>query len=229
MKNLKKIFVFATIILLVIFIGTSHKVYAISDKQEEKVKKFNQTENIVFLGDSLFDLYKTEYIFDDLPIVNSGIAGNTTSDILSDMENRIYKYNPTRVFLLIGINDFYGSKDKLPKEELIDTITNRTNEIIDNIKKNRPKCKIYLVSLLPINDNLLPQATPEFDREVINEINFNLRTTYEDDKMLTYIDANSKLQDENGLLREEYTREGLHLNDLGYTKFTEILMKYIYQ
>lgn len=229
MKNLKKILIFSAVIILVVFIEISHKVYAISDEQEEKVKKFNQTENIVFLGDSLFDLYKTEYIYDDLPIINSGVAGEETRDILKDMENRVYKYNPTRLFLLVGINDFYNNKNNLPKEELIDTITNRISEIIDNTKTNRPKCKIYLVSLLPINDNIFHLATPEFDREVINEINFNLRTKYEEDKMITYIDANSKLQDENGMLREEYTKEGLHLNDLGYVKFTEILMKYIYQ
>lgn len=227
MKNIKILIVFILTIFLAV--EASHKVYAINDKQIEKEKRFNQTENVVFLGDSLFDLYKTEFIYDDLPIINSGVAGEETKDILNDMENRVYKYNPTRLFLLVGINDLYNNKNSLSKEELIDTLTNRISEIVDNTRVKRPKCKIYLLSLLPINDNIFHLATPETDREVINEVNFNLKTKYESDKMITYIDANSKLQDENGMLREEYTKEGLHLNDLGYVKLTEILMKYIYQ
>ena len=43
----------------------------------------------------------------------------------------------------------------------------------------------------------------------------------------TYIDLYNELVDEDGLLRLEYTVDGLHLSDEGYMKVSDVLINYI--
>ena len=69
----------------------------------------------------------SKYYQDEL-VINSGIAGNTTDNILNDMYNRVYKYNPSKIFLLIGTNDIVYGKD-------VNYIVNNINKIIDLIRK----------------------------------------------------------------------------------------------
>ena len=54
--------------------------------------------NYLFLGDSITDFYDLDEYYKDLPVVNSGVSGNTTADILNDMKNRVYNYNPSKYF-----------------------------------------------------------------------------------------------------------------------------------
>ena len=41
-----------------------------------------------------------------MPVVNSGVSGDKTNDILDNMEERIYRYNPSKVVILVGTNDY---------------------------------------------------------------------------------------------------------------------------
>ena len=110
-------------------------------KIEEKIVN---DENIVFLGDSIFELYDVNEYFKDKHVVNSGISGHRTTNVLKDLETRVYRYNPSVVFIMIGTNDML---DNLSNEE---TITN-VGKIIDEIKKNRPSAIINVISLFPVN------------------------------------------------------------------------------
>ena len=85
---------FVIIGFLVITYATEGLALNVGEVQT-KTNTINQNENIVFVGDSIFDWYPTEKIFSDFPIVNSGIVGNKTTDILANMEERIYKYRRT--------------------------------------------------------------------------------------------------------------------------------------
>jgi len=62
----------------------------------------------------------------------------------------------------------------------------------------------------------------------IKAINEKIKNYCKRDNKMVYIDAFSKMLDEDEMLYEGYTKDGLHPNDLGYAKITEILMKYIY-
>jgi len=213
--------------LIIIFIILLTITFTVSaetkGKIEDKTYKMNQTENIVFLGDSIFEYYQTNRIFDDLPIVNSGVAGNTTQDVLNDLEKRVYQYNPTKIFINIGTNDIPGEDS----DEINNKVVNNIKEIIGKIKKNRKKCDIYLISIYPVNHSL--SSALERHSDEIKSINDKLQKYCNISKDATYIDAYSHLCDENDELSLDYTKDGLHLSDLGYAKLTEILMKYIYQ
>ena len=189
----------------------------------EKTNQIQKNENILFVGDSILDWYPTDLIFDDLPVVNSAVSGNKTYDILNDLEKRIYQYNPTKVFLLIGTNDL----DREDSDEINQEVYENIVSIAEKTRAHRFQSKIYLISIFPVN-NHLPYASLRHASEIksINSMleEFSFRTSN-----VEYVNAFDALKDEEDMLREEYTKDGLHLNDLGYAKLTEILMKYIYE
>ena len=190
---------------------------------QDKTNNIYQNENIVLVGDSIFDWYPTDKIFSDFPIVNSGIVGNKTTDILNNMEERVYKYNPTKVFIQIGTNDIEWEDSEELNEEVYQNIV----KIAEGMKKNRSKSEIYIISIYPVNNNL-PGANDRHSEE-IKSINSKLKKYCATTEGVEYIDAYSQLIDENEMLDTIYTNDGLHPNGLGYAKITEILMKYIYQ
>lgn len=196
------------------------KIEKISITQEEE--KDLKHENIVFLGDSITDWYPFEEIFSsDIPIVNSGVAGYETTDILNRLDKMVYQYNPTKVFILIGTNDLKYGDDS--EEEVIKNI----KKIIKNIKSNRPNAKIYLQSILPVNRELEYHAAEERYNDEILEVNSAMKKYCEENKV-TYINLYDNFIDDEGNFDKNYTRDGLHPSDKGYIKMTSILLKYIY-
>lgn len=214
------------IILLFIIGFLSYKTMnIIADEKNHIISKtedINKYENIVFLGDSIFDWYPIDKIFDDLPIVNSGIAGNKTTDILENLEERVYRYNPTKVFIQIGTNDLKYEDSEELNQEVYENIV----KIAESIQKHRKKSEIYIISIYPVNNDL-PGANDRHNDE-IQSINKKLEKYCAESKNIIYIDAFSALANDEGSLDVAYTKDGLHPNDLGYAKLTEILMKYIY-
>lgn len=140
------------------------------------------------------------------------------------MKKRVYDYNPSKVFLLIGINDLRNGKD-------VSEIVSNTKEIIELIKENRPYSEIYLESIYPINktdDDKISDSVRdiEFDNEKIIEVNDLLKDLAKDEK-ITYVDLYNKLIDDDGNLNISYTKDGLHISSEGYECITKELMKYI--
>ena len=130
MNNIKKIIMLVFVVIIIFFTGfvfakvldSDHKEVVKTDNTDSDSKKavnksnnnsFKQEENIVFLGDSITEYYPIDEIYGDLPIVKSGVSGYQTKDILSRMDKMVYSYNPTKIFLLIGTNDYmYDTKQE---------------------------------------------------------------------------------------------------------------------
>ena len=221
---MKKCAILGIILLLGILGFTLTRSTALSlGEVQTKTNNIYQNENIVFVGDSIFDWFPTEKIFSDLPIVNSGIVGNKTTDILNNMEGRIYRYNPTKVFIQIGTNDIEWEDSDELNEEVYQNIV----KITEGIKQNRAKSEIYIISIYPVNNNL-PGANDRHISE-IKAINEKLKKYCAVTDGVEYIDAFKELIDEDEMFDQMYTNDGLHPNGLGYAKITEILMKYIYE
>ena len=146
-----------------------------------------------------------------MPVVNSGISGHKTTDILKDMENRIYEYNPSKVILMIGTNDLL---DNITSEQTVENI----GKIIDGIKENRPYAKIYVESIYPINRNVETfdnTIIKEYiDNEMIYTVNKDIKKMAEN-KDVEYLDLYSLLIEDDNLI-SDYTDNGVYLNDRGY-------------
>ena len=183
--------------------------------------KFDANDNFLFLGDSITELYPLEEYYDNLPVVNSGISGNKTTDILNDMKTRVYQYNPTKVFLLIGTNDL-NSTD----EDIVDVTFDNIKKIVNEIKENRSDATIYVESVYPVNSVIENNVVTNRTNKKVKELNKKL-SNYCDEESCEYINLYDDLIDEEGNLKTEYTEDGLHLNSLGYVVITRELLPYL--
>ncbi len=212
-------FLFFTLIKKIDIYEDKIKKITMESKSKENVKKDYKEENIVFLGDSITEWYPLGELYENnIPIVNSGKAGYRTFELLPELKELVYQYNPTKVFILIGTNDIntHSGKKKL---------VNNVEKMIKRIKIHRAQCKIYIQSIYPVNkeDN---QKENEIENKEIKEVNQKIKKICKKHNV-TYIDVYKYLIDEEGYLDLQYTKDGLHLNDLGYLKVTKVLTPYV--
>ena len=209
----------AIILAILIFICFHFVTFNHHKTKIKTVTKYKDkiAENIVFLGDSITEIYDLDKYYPDHNVVNSCISGNTTEDSLDNMYERVYRYNPSKVFLLIGTNQIV--KDDSSK------IESDIAEIVDNIHENVPLAKVYVESIYPINKDV-SNIPGERDNGKIIETNKLIKNNAKKHKY-KYINVHVELLDKEGRLKEEYTYDGLHTIENGFDKVTEILKKYI--
>lgn len=217
-KFLIKVLIFILIVLilfmLIHFISFDHNKVKL--KETIKYEKVVD-ENIVFLGDSITNRYDLNKYFPNNNTVNSGVEANRTNHILDDMYNRVYKYNPSKVFILIGINQVTDNS----VEEIVDDI----KKIVKKIHKNRKFAKVYIISIYPIDSDREGSLAADKSNKKVEKINSKLRKL--SSKLdYTYIDVYSKLIDGESL-KDEYSIDGLHLSDKGYEIVTKTIKKHV--
>lgn len=224
------ILIMLLIAISVLFINKYSDIQKLTNdnkKLTNEVKKLNKInknyDNYLFLGDSITYFYDLDKYFKDYKVVNSGICGHQTHDIYNSLNDRAYVYNPSKIFLLIGINDLNHDKTN---EEII----NKTKDIIEELNKNLPNAKVYLESIYPVNNTddkkINKDMVGKRENSRVIEINDELKK-YCNSKNCTYIDLYSLLKDDNDNLKLEYTDEGLHISDDGYEVITKELKKYM--
>ena len=224
MKNLKSLVIFigASFMLLVgiLLCINEQEMIKLSSRVERLERYTYNKESIVFLGDSITSRCDLNKYFPNYNVYNSGIAGNMTKDILDNMENRVFVYNPTKVFILIGTNDLvYSGLDN-------DGIKNNIEEIINKIYEKNSNTKIYLESIYPVNNSLNKEIVETRTNDNIKDLNNKIEKICNNNKC-TYINMYDNLTDKNGNMKRIYTVDGLHLNKIGYKVITNKLIKYL--
>lgn len=209
---------------LICFIWAKESGYfTVIEKVKEEVvqTKIVVDDNYLFVGDSLIERYDLDKYFENMPVINSGVSGNKTISILNDMENRIYKYNPSKVILLVGTNDYNSISND-------DTVKN-IGKIIDGIKTNRPYAEIYVQSIYPVNKNINDgKNVSSRNNEDISQMNEGIKKICKE-KEVNFVNIYDLLVDDEGNLNEEYTKDGLHVDSDGYKVITKELMKILEQ
>jgi lysophospholipase L1-like esterase len=216
----QKFFYLCSIASLLLFVSLVFNVILIVNKP---IIKYENDENIIFFGDSITHGYDLDRFYPNNNVINKGIGGNRTGDLLDRVRKDVYEHNPSKVFLLIGINDLCGELDQ---EDIVFNIQSLINEI----KQNRSKTEIYVESVYPVNPKIIKDkdvkfALPLNNKKVMN-LNKAIKEVCEEEKV-TYIDLYDKLLDKEGNLKNLYTNDGLHLNNLGYLKVTSVLKEYV--
>lgn len=223
MKNLKTLVIFigASFMLLVgmLLCVNEQEIIKLNSRLERLERYTYNKESIVFLGDSITSRYDLNKYFPNYNVYNSGIAGNMTKDILENMENRVFAYNPTKVFILIGTNDLvYSGLDN-------DGIKNNIEEIINKIYEKNSNIKIYMESIYPVNNSINKEIVETRTNENIKDLNNKIEKIC--NNKCTYINMYDNLTDKNGNMKRIYTVDGLHLNKIGYKVITNKLIKYL--
>lgn len=175
-------------------------------------REFVKSNPIYFVGDSLTRRNDWQQTFPYVTIVNKGIDGNKTKHLLKRIEP-IASAHPSKLFLMIGINDFLRNKE-------FDDTVNNYEKILQIIKEKSPYTELYVQSLLPIS-RTLPRYTNQ-DIERFNSEIKALASKYQ----ATYIDLYSSFL-KNGTLGSQYAVDGLHLSQTGYDLWTQKISSYI--
>lgn len=174
----------------------------------------NSDKDVVFLGNSITAGVDWSELLGLKEARNRGISGDITFGVLERLEE-VIEGKPAKVFLLIGINDISRN---IPDSLIVENY----RKIITRIQKGSPKTKIYLQTLMPVN-NTFTQFKNHYNKdEHIEFVNKSLKILAQTCKV-QLIDLNPQFQDKEGRLIKEFTEDGLHLNAAGYAYWAKIL------
>jgi lysophospholipase L1-like esterase len=178
---------------------------------QKRMEKFTSepvvTGKIVFLGNSITEMGDWKKLTGDSTVINRGIGGDITFGMLKRLDE-VLNRKPSKIFLLIGINDI--GKDIPPT-----VIAENIKKIIRRIQVESPATKIILQNLIPVNPsiNRFPQ---HYDKQSkVIETNKLLIQVAKETKV-PLVDLNQLFRDNKGNLQEKYTNDGLHINTAGY-------------
>lgn len=213
------------LIVLAVILVINNKEKFIKEKKinktvKEEVVKVNIDNNYLFVGDR----YTDDLNFDDLDYHYVKVSEDDLKleDVLDNMKDKIYRYNPTIVFIELGFVDL---QDERKHEDIVADL----EKVVDGIKKNRPYAKIYIESLYPVNKDVEDyddeDLREDFDNDEIKDFN-KLISKMTKSKKINYLDIFSLLE-KDGKLDEKYTDDGVRLNDEGNAKILEKIEKIV--
>ncbi len=168
-----------------------------------------ESRRVVFLGDSITDGWKLAQSFPDKPYVNRGISGQTTPQMLVRMYPDVIDLKPAALIILAGTNDIArntGPATITMIEENFQAMTELAQA---------HGIKVVLCSLTPISDYTKNKQTVGRPPADILKLNGWLRD-YAAKAHATFADYYSATVDDQGMLREGYSDDGLHPNGKGY-------------
>ena len=184
--------------------------------KKEHFETLPDTPNeIIFLGNSITDGAEWFELFGGNPNVkNRGIGGDDTDGVLERL-SEVTSSQPSKIFIMIGTNDLAYGKS-------VEHVVENHKKIIARIKEESPNTKIYMESVLPVDD-AIHWTRPNTS---MLEINKALKAHCEE-LGIQYIDLVPVFSDENGKLNKKYSIDGLHLNGAGYLKWVEQIKQYV--
>jgi lysophospholipase L1-like esterase len=174
----------------------------------------NAASDIVFLGNSITAGVDWHELLDLPQARNRGISGDISFGVLE----RLYEVTegkPAKVFILIGINDISRN---IPDS----IIVHNYKRIIQTIKTQSPTTKIYMQTLLPVNNEFTQFKNHYNKDEHILWINDQIRQLGKQEN-ITVIDLYPHFLNADKKLDKRYTMDGLHLNAEGYKLWASIL------
>jgi len=196
--------------------------YPITPNPEETGN--SQQKNIIFFGDSRARGWNLPEGFDDFNFIDRGISGQTTGQVLGRLNRHIKPLSPDIVIVQVGVNDLY----RIPlfpedKEAIISECKSNIKEIVNQSRQ---------LGAVVILTTIFPLAEVPFERKIfwspdivitgIKEVNDFIYSLENEDVII--FDTGDILVNQQGKVREEYSRDFLHLNRAGYKALNEKLM-----
>lgn len=175
--------------------------------------------DIVFLGDSLTESFDLEKHFKRNDLRNRGMGGNMTDHVLYRLEE-ITNAKPSKVFLMIGINDLYQGHQS-------DEILGNIIRILNIIHKRSPQTTRYLQSILPVNEDKL--LSGEDINVNVYQMNNHLEKYCQNNSDLTFINLHNDFLNLCGQMSSQYTVDGVHLTTNGYELWANLIREYLDQ
>jgi lysophospholipase L1-like esterase len=173
---------------------------------------------VIFLGNSLTELFYLDQFFKDTTLLNCGIVGDFTEGLLQ-REDAIIKLKPEKLFIEIGINDMI-------EQISLDEICTNYRMLIERIQKESPSTHIFIQSNLPvvINRPSLLRNDKSVNEEILCQ-NQNLRKIAREFHV-QYIDLYTSMI-ESGRREDLFIWDGIHLTPKAYGIWARTVLPYI--
>lgn len=171
--------------------------------------------DIVFIGNSITEAGNWSEIISFDGFANRGISGDNSYGVLARLDEAL-SLGPKKLFLMIGVNDL---KRGTPHE----SIFRNHRRIAQKVRDQYPQVDLYIQSVLPVREPKPAEYYLKITNEKIDAINRGLRQIASD-YGFQFVDLHKEVfSDEEGLLYERFTTDGLHLSKEGYEAWIEHL------
>jgi lysophospholipase L1-like esterase len=185
------------------------------DKLFEALK--TESTDIVFLGNSITQHFEVFELLKNTRVRNRGIGGETTLGALERLKT-ITDGKPSKIFLMLGINDLSNGKN-------VPEILSNYEKIIKKIIYESPETEIIIESVLPISKFKEKIICCENANEKIGTLNKGLKNLASINS-IKYLDLHSSFVEKGGL-KINLTVDGIHLNGAGYLVLSNLIKDYL--
>ena len=177
------------------------------------------TGAVVWIGDSITEQAWWGFLTKECPLVNRGIGGDNTRGMLARLPE-ILESSPRKIFFMGGVNDISGNR---PVEEIASNI----RKMLEMIREKVPSCEVYVQSVVTPNNEVLAYPYIKNKQPQTRELNARLKAMCQEG-LATWVDLTELLHNEQDELREEYTKDGIHLHPEAYVVWVNHLKKMKY-
>lgn len=206
--------------LLLAMLCTAIAIFADAPFRNHRYDAFKvlpiNSEQIVFIGNSITNMNEWWEAFGDHNVVNRGVSGAITDEALENIES-IAAGKPKKVFIMMGTNDL-GTAGICTAEHVMQNVT----LMVERLQKVSPDTELYIQSLLP-SGHLGSGGTRTPER--LQATNEALKAFCEA-KNVTYIDLWNDLTDvatnSNGMSYDK-----LHLTAKAYKIWCDKVAPYV--
>lgn len=177
--------------------------------------KVKGEKRVVFMGNSITDYWinNDSAFFFENNFIDRGISGQQTDQMLVRFKPDVLDLSPSVVVILAGTNDIHAEK---PPEWILNNII----AMVQLAKAN--KIKPVLCSVTPVKTYFLKPYINAVER--INELNRMIREYARNNKII-YVDYYTSLADDEGGMKDEYSRDGVHPNLNGYKIMEPLILE----
>ena len=169
------------------------------------------------MGDSITEFWTKSdaAFFEDKPyLVNRGIGGQTTSQMLKRFPQDVIALKPNVVVILAGTNDIAGNTGVISLKNIFKNIV-KMAEMAQSKKIDVVLCSILPAAAFTWNPDMKPANK-------IIELNKMIKA-YADKHKIAYADYFSVTVDKNNGLKKEFSGDGVHPNKQGYKAMEPVL------
>ncbi len=177
------------------------------------VEKLHTEFDIAFFGNSITRGSDFQTFFPDKKIINLGYSGDNILGMIRRVP-MLQAAKPKKIFIMAGTNDIFHLS--------IDEYAIRYENLLNAIQDSIPTAKIYLQSILPMNQDMKAGSPSD---EKIRQANKKV-TEIANKRHLQFINIYS-LYVKDGKLPEEITTDGIHLHPENYDRWAKAIEKFI--
>ncbi len=192
-----------------------------NDDWEAKVKAFHEDNlkrapgGVVFIGDSITAGFPLAEMLPEQNPANRGIGGDAIWGLLRRLNESAYELKPSKVFVMIGVNDVFNNNMTTPQFRAL------YDYLFRELRKNCPGAKIYIQSVLPVRGNIANIECAKLNA-TIQALNQELKAVAKE-QGLTFIDLFPSFLNEKGEMSEKFSSDGCHPIQAGHELWVKLL------